>query len=141
MAAAGSTGTVELITYRPGYEAVGIEPLVDAVRRSHRTVFQNEPAAVGTEVSSMWRDTNAFVELGIPALSYAPRASSHASRKAIRTADLVDAARVYALIALDICDLERAPWTPLGSHVNSVVDGRRPIDGHGRPTGTPGSSG
>lgn len=116
------SGTVELTAYRPGFEAVGIERLVESIRRSHFAEFGDEPSPVGDEVSSMWRDTNAFIELGIPAVSYAPRAASHAAKKAIPVAELVQAARVYARIAIDLTDQPREPWTPLGSHLNTVAD-------------------
>jgi hypothetical protein len=35
----------------------------------------------------MWRDANAFNELGIPALSYGPRSASHASSKSFKIDD------------------------------------------------------
>jgi acetylornithine deacetylase/succinyl-diaminopimelate desuccinylase-like protein len=115
-------GTVELIVYRPGFEAFGVERLVDAIDRCHRWRFGTSPNVVGPEVSSMWRDTNAFIELGIPAVSYAPRASTHASKKALPTADLVHAAVVYAAVAVDIANQPREAWTRLGSHLNTVGD-------------------
>jgi len=121
LAGLGVSGTVQLTAYRPGFEAMGVERLVEAIQRSHRRYFGSEPSVVGPEVSSMWRDTNVFAELGIPSVSYAPRSASHARRKAILQRDLVDAARVYALVALDLCDQDRAPWTPLGSHLNTAV--------------------
>lgn len=119
---AGVNGRVDLIVYRPGFEAVGVDRLVDTISRHHRARFGQDPAVVGPEVSSMWRDTNAFIELGIPAVSYAPRAASHASRKAIRAQDLVDAAHVYAAVAIDIASQRREPWAPLGSHLNALSD-------------------
>jgi hypothetical protein len=64
----------------------------------------------------MWRDTNAFNELGIPAISYAPRAQSHATTKAFKVKDLTDAALVYARIATDLCNQERSTPAPLGAH-------------------------
>jgi acetylornithine deacetylase/succinyl-diaminopimelate desuccinylase-like protein len=109
---------VELFLYRPGFETKGAEPLIDAIRRGHARVFPEPPAIVADAVSSMWRDTNAFNELGIPAVSYAPRSRSHAARKSFLISDLVDAARVYAHIALDLCNRDREPWLPLGCHVN-----------------------
>ena len=120
--AAGIGGVVEITAYRPGFEAVGVTRLVDAIRRQHGAYFGTEPAVVGAEVSSMWRDTNALVELGIPAVSYAPRAAAHARTKAIPAQSLVDAARLYAAIAIDIAMQPRRPWTPLGSHLNTVSD-------------------
>ena len=121
LASIGVEGTVELFLYRPGFEAVGAERLIETVRRNHDLVFAEPPMIVGEPVTSMWRDTNAFNELGIPAISYAPRSTSHAARKAFKVKDLQDAALVYARIAMDLCNQERAPVTPLGAHVNRSI--------------------
>jgi acetylornithine deacetylase/succinyl-diaminopimelate desuccinylase-like protein len=117
----GVEGTVELTLYRPGFEVRGAEPLIEAIRRSHALTFPDPPTIVADPVTSMWRDTNAFNELGIPAISYAPRSASHAARKSFKVADLVDAARVYARIALDLCNQDRPPGLPLGAHLNREI--------------------
>lgn len=72
-------------------------------------------------VSSMWRDANAFNELGIPALSYAPRSANHASSKSFKIEDLVSASIVYARIAMDLCNQDRPKGLPMGSHVNASI--------------------
>src|SRR5581483_5393247 len=117
----GVPGKVELFLYRPGFEAKGIEPLVDTVRRCHDQVFPEPPISVGPAVSSMWRDANAFNELGIPALSYGPRSASHAAKKSFKIADLTNAAAVYARIAMDLCNQDRPRGLPLGSHLNAAL--------------------
>ena len=117
----GIDGTVELTLYRPGFEVRGAEPLIEAIRRCHARTFPDPPTIVADPVTSMWRDTNAFNELGIPAISYAPRSKSHAARKSFKVADLVDAARVYARIALDICNQDRPRGLPLGAHLNRDI--------------------
>ncbi len=127
---AGVDGTVELFLYRPGFEAKGAERLIETVRRCHEQTFATPPAIVGDPVTSMWRDTNAFNELGIPAISYAPRAASHATKKSFKVKDLQDAARVYARIAMDLCNQDRPASVPLGAHLNrdiaaSVAAGKR----------------
>jgi acetylornithine deacetylase/succinyl-diaminopimelate desuccinylase-like protein len=121
LASIGVEGTVELFLYRPGFEAVGAERLIETVRRNHDLVFAEPPLIVGEPVTCMWRDTNAFNELGIPAISYAPRSTSHAARKAFKVKDLQDAALVYARIAMDLCNQDREPFTPLGAHVNRSI--------------------
>ena len=117
----GVNGTVELFLYRPGFEATGAERLIETVRRCHDQVFDTPPAIVGEPVTSMWRDTNAFNELGIPAISYAPRAASHAKSKSFKVKDLTDAALVYARIAMDLCNQERPRTVPLGAHLNRAI--------------------
>jgi acetylornithine deacetylase/succinyl-diaminopimelate desuccinylase-like protein len=126
----GVEGTVDLFLYRPGFEATGAERLIETVRRCHDQVFDTPPAIVGEPVTSMWRDTNAFNELGIPAISYAPRSTSHAARKAFKVKDLTDASIAYARIAMDLCNQDRPAGWPLGAHRNrdiaaSVADRRR----------------
>jgi acetylornithine deacetylase/succinyl-diaminopimelate desuccinylase-like protein len=118
---AGVDGTVELYLYRPGFEAKGAERLIETIRRQHAKTFATPPAIVGEPVTSMWRDTNAFNELGIPAVSYAPRAASHASTKSFKLKDLTDAALVYARIAMDLCCQERPASVPLGAHPDRYI--------------------
>ncbi len=122
----GVPGTVELFLYRPGFEATGAERLIDTVRRVHDQVFDTPPAIVSPATTSMWRDTNAFNELGIPAISYAPRSASHAAKKSFKVKDLQAAAVAYARIAMDLCNQDREPFTPLGGHINrSIADAAR----------------
>jgi acetylornithine deacetylase/succinyl-diaminopimelate desuccinylase-like protein len=119
----GVPGEVELILYRPGFEAKGIDPFVQTVRRCHGQVFPNPPQTVSPSVSSMWRDANIFNELGIPALSYGPRSASHAASKSFKIDDLVNASIVYARIAMDLCNQDRPRGLPLGCHVNAGIAG------------------
>ena len=69
----------------------------------------------------MWRDANAFNELGIPALSYGPRSASHTASKSFKIEDLVNASIVYARIAMDLCNQDRPRDMPLGCHVNASI--------------------
>jgi acetylornithine deacetylase/succinyl-diaminopimelate desuccinylase-like protein len=117
----GVPGEVELYVYRPGFEAKGAERLIDTIKRCHTQTFSTPPAIVADAVTSMWRDTNAFNELGIPAISYAPRAQSHAATKSFKIKDLTDAALVYARIAMDLCDQPREGPLPLGAHPDRVI--------------------
>jgi acetylornithine deacetylase/succinyl-diaminopimelate desuccinylase-like protein len=121
LAEVGVVGTVELFLYRPGFEATGAERLIETVRRCHDQVFDTPPAIVGDPVTSMWRDTNAFNELGIPAISYAPRSASHAARKSFKVKDLQDASIAYARIAMDLCSQDRPTGYPLGAHRNRDI--------------------
>jgi acetylornithine deacetylase/succinyl-diaminopimelate desuccinylase-like protein len=103
----GTSGEVELFLYRRGYEAQGVERLADTIRRCHQQVFPEPPATVSPAVSSMWRDTNIFIEMGIPAISYAPRSATHATRRSMKADWLYQAALVYARIALDMCNQQK----------------------------------
>jgi hypothetical protein len=52
----------------------------------------------------MWRDHIAFIEAGIPALTYGPGAATAAGTKlGMLLDDLERAARSYALVALNMC--------------------------------------
>jgi len=107
--ASGTSGEVELFLYRRGYEAQGVDRLAETIRRCHAEVFSEPPATVSPAVSSMWRDTNVFIEMGIPAISYAPRSAAHATRRSMKAEWLYQAALVYARIALDLCNQPKAP--------------------------------
>lgn len=109
VAGAGLAGEVELYTYRKGYEGKQVEPLADAIRRSHRQVFGEDPKVGAPHFSSMWRDINCFNEVGIPSITYGPGASVGGGNFAMRIADMVTGARLYALTALDLCNQERTP--------------------------------
>ena len=103
LSGAGLNATVELFSYRPAFEARGIERLAEAVRRAHRAQFSEEPQPAPVETSSMWRDINAFNEVGIPALTYGPRSRAQGRKRALSIESLYQSAQLYARIALDIC--------------------------------------
>ncbi len=109
MANTGLEGEVELYTYRRGYEARGIEPLADALGQAHSQILGTPMKTAAPPLSSMWRDLNVFNEVGIPALTYGPGASVGGGNLSMRIADLVTAARVFALTALTLCNQDRRP--------------------------------
>jgi acetylornithine deacetylase/succinyl-diaminopimelate desuccinylase-like protein len=104
----GLDGTVEQFLNRDGYEARGIEPLADAVDEAHRREFGTECEIAASPECSMWRDHNVYNEVGIPALTYGPTGSAGTAGYTMRKADLVAAARVYALTALSLCGTQPA---------------------------------
>ncbi len=63
----------------------------------------------------MWRDVNVFNEVGIPALTFGPRRLSDRKKAKstgldsgyMETEDLVNTAKMYALVALDICRTDK----------------------------------
>ncbi len=105
VAATGTGAEVELIMFKAGAEGTGVEPLADAVRDAHRRVRGSEaPAEVETAVVSMWRDTNIFNSAGIPSLTFGPsRGRADVQGEGFFALDdLIDAAKMYALTALEI---------------------------------------
>jgi acetylornithine deacetylase/succinyl-diaminopimelate desuccinylase-like protein len=94
---------VELFLHRPGYEAKGVEPLIDALKLAHSEVFGGEgPGVAGGPATSMWRDNNVWNELGIPAAMYGPGGGTGGGGRTLTVQDLHAAARVYALTALAV---------------------------------------
>jgi len=100
---------VTLFQYSRGYIAKNAEPLIDAIAEAHRYIFNSEPAAPPSAETSMWRDLNVFNEVGIPSVCYGPprqrETLSGAGNRAMKIADLVQAAKVYALPAIKLCGL------------------------------------
>jgi acetylornithine deacetylase/succinyl-diaminopimelate desuccinylase-like protein len=103
LADCGVEGTVEQYTYRKAQVAEGVEPLVDAVAQAHTALGMAPPGMASPVYSSMWRDHIAFIEAGIPALTYGPGDATAGAVLGMPVADLVQAARSYALIALEVC--------------------------------------
>lgn len=99
---------LECTLYRRGFEAEGVEPLLDATRAAHRGEFGSDPGEVYPPLSSMWRDTNPFIELGIPAVTYGPASGVGGGLFWAEADDFVKAARVYTRLALDVCNRPRA---------------------------------
>jgi acetylornithine deacetylase/succinyl-diaminopimelate desuccinylase-like protein len=98
---------IECTLFRRGYEAVGAEPLLDALRQAHEAEFDKPMPDLAPPLSSMWRDTNPFNEAGIPAITYGPAAGVGGGLFWAEAGDFVHAARVYARTALNICTRAR----------------------------------
>lgn len=102
---------VSLFQYSRGFIAQHAEPLIAAVTSAHRYIFGTEPPAPPSAETSMWRDLNVFNEVGIPSICYGPprqrEALSGAGNRAMKIADLVQATKVYALTAMELCGVER----------------------------------
>lgn len=110
IAEAGVDAEVEMIMAKAGAVAQGIEPLADAVSAAYRAV-RGEPQPDKAEVAvvSMWRDTNVFNRAGIPSLTFGPprgRADVQGHGH-FELGDLIDAAKMYALTALQLAGGER----------------------------------
>jgi acetylornithine deacetylase/succinyl-diaminopimelate desuccinylase-like protein len=94
---------VEPIAFRRGYEAHDVKPLVDHVEAAHDRVFGGRPGRPIDAITSMWRDSNVFIEAGIPTVVYGPGASVGGGNFAMEIEDLVKAARVYTALAIEVC--------------------------------------
>ncbi|MGH9152558.1 MAG: M20/M25/M40 family metallo-hydrolase [Acidimicrobiales bacterium] len=107
-AAIDETGTgaeLEVVMAKRGYVAEGIEPFVDAIARSYEEVRGDEmPMESEVAVVSMWRDTNVFNGAGIPSLTFGPSRGTASTQGSgsFELDDLVDAAKIYALTALEV---------------------------------------
>jgi acetylornithine deacetylase/succinyl-diaminopimelate desuccinylase-like protein len=101
----GFGGDVQLYMARRGYEGKNVEPLVESIKKSHRAIRGKECPPMSTGEISMWRDVNIFNEVGIPSATFGfPRKTEPGlSEKFVDIDDLVDCAKMYALIALDTC--------------------------------------
>jgi acetylornithine deacetylase/succinyl-diaminopimelate desuccinylase-like protein len=99
---------VTLFQYSRGHIAENAEPLIAAVTAAHKFIFGTEPPQPPPAETSMWRDLNVFNEVGIPSICYGPprqrEPMSGAQNRAMRIDDLIQAAKVYALTALMVCD-------------------------------------
>jgi acetylornithine deacetylase/succinyl-diaminopimelate desuccinylase-like protein len=98
---------IDCTLFRRGYEAVGAELLLDALRLAHQAEFDKPIPSLAPPLSSMWRDTNPFNEMGIPAVTYGPAAGVGGGLFWAEADDFLHAARVYSRIALDICNRPR----------------------------------
>ena len=98
---------VTLFQYSRGFIAQHAEPLIGAVAAAHRYVFNADPPAPPSAEMSMWRDLNVFNEVAIPSVCYGPPRQreplSGAGNRAMKIADLVQATKVYALAAMELC--------------------------------------
>lgn len=105
--AVGVDAQLDLIMSKTGALGQGIEPLADAIRAGHRLVRGEEPpASAEPAVVSMWRDINVFNKAGIPAITYGPSRGVAGVQGTgfLDVNDLVDTAKVYASVILQVCN-------------------------------------
>lgn len=105
LAAWDQSGTVELFLYRRSHGAGDTTVLLDALRSAHRATIGGELEIAAPVFSSMWRDVLIFNEMGIPSITYGPPRSFR--QQAMKIADLVRAAEVYAHLAIHVCTREK----------------------------------
>ncbi len=106
--ATGIPLVVEPFAFRRGYEARGVEPLVAWVEAAHEKVLGGRPGRPIDAITSMWRDSNVFIEAGIPTVVYGPGASVGGGNFAMEIDDLLTAAKVYTALAIEVCGVVQA---------------------------------
>lgn len=91
-----------------GHEGKDVEPLVKSIEEIYQYLFGEKVKPEAPDRASIWTDTNVYNELGIPAVKIGPRGKRIGPRnEEIKIDDMVKAAQLYALVALDICNRER----------------------------------
>jgi acetylornithine deacetylase/succinyl-diaminopimelate desuccinylase-like protein len=91
-----------------GHEGKNVEPLVECAQEAYLHLFGEKIKPEPPDRASIWTDTNIYNELGIPAIKIGPRGRRISARnEEIEIAVMMKAARLYALMALDICSRER----------------------------------
>ena len=110
VAATGIDAQIAAYDFKRGYIADDAEPLLDALRAAHETVVGGALDYTASLEMSMWRDSNAFNEAGIPAVGYGPPVADPGGprgaagvQRPVAVDDLVKLAKVFALTALRVC--------------------------------------
>ena len=110
LADADIEASVEPYLFRQGHvvDERAAEPLVDALKVAHETVRGGPPPEPRPEVTSMWRDSNTFIEAGVPAVNVGPPRSfesygDEAGHSRLHVDDLLDTAKLYARAAIELC--------------------------------------
>lgn len=98
----------EVYLYRRGHIGQGIEKLVRGVSQAYREICTNDPPDVSEDITSMWRDTNVYNEMGIPSLTFGPtrHQSPDFPNKYLTVEDLEMTARIYCKTAIEICEVK-----------------------------------
>jgi len=83
--------------------------LVQTSDEAFQYLFKEKIKHEAPDRASIWTDTNVYNELGIPAIKIGPRGRRIGPRNEEIDIDvMVNAAKLYALIALDICTRARS---------------------------------
>jgi acetylornithine deacetylase/succinyl-diaminopimelate desuccinylase-like protein len=92
------------------HKGKNVEPLVECAQEAHEYLSGEKLKPEPPDRASIWTDTNIYNELGIPAIKIGPRGRRISARnEEIEIDAMMKAARLYALMALDICSRERKP--------------------------------
>jgi acetylornithine deacetylase/succinyl-diaminopimelate desuccinylase-like protein len=96
--------TIETYLFRMGYEGRNVEPLVEAAEAAHQTLFGKKPDKIISPYTSMWRDVNVFNSAGIPCITCGPRPDPEFRTSRIKIEDMLNGAKLYAIIAYLLCN-------------------------------------
>ncbi len=108
LAATGLDYELEAYKSLLGHVGRGVEPLVGAVEEAYQYLFHEPVKPEPPERASIWTDTNVYNEMGIPAVKIGPRGKRIGPRAEELSIDqMVRAAQLYALVALDVCSRAR----------------------------------
>jgi acetylornithine deacetylase/succinyl-diaminopimelate desuccinylase-like protein len=108
LAATGLDCELEAYKSLLGHEGKGVEPLVQSVGEAYEYLYGEPVKGEPPERASIWTDTNIYNEMGIPAVKIGPRGKRIGPRAEELAIDqMVRAAQLYALVALDICRRDR----------------------------------
>ena len=108
LAKTGVNVEMEMYASLMGYEAKGVEPIVEVVKQSYRQACGKEPPAANPFRASIWTDTNIYNEMGIPTLKFGLGGKKYAIRsEQIDIDEIYVGAQVYALAGAEICNWER----------------------------------
>ncbi|HXG53157.1 MAG TPA: M20/M25/M40 family metallo-hydrolase [candidate division Zixibacteria bacterium] len=108
LAGAAVDWELEMYASLMGYEAKGVEPIIEAVRRAFVTACGKEPPRPNPFRASIWTDTNVYNEMGIPAIKFGLGGKKYAIRsEQIDIEEIYVGAQVYALAAAEICNWEK----------------------------------
>jgi acetylornithine deacetylase/succinyl-diaminopimelate desuccinylase-like protein len=99
---------IDMYASKMGYDAKGVEPIVKVIEDSYQSLFgKKTPTPTGIH-ASIWTDTNIYNELGIPACKFGLGGGKYKIRsEQIDVDNIFQAAQVYALAALEICNWEK----------------------------------
>jgi acetylornithine deacetylase/succinyl-diaminopimelate desuccinylase-like protein len=108
IAETGVEAEVEVVMEKGGYAAdpSALSPVLAALEAAHRVVRGGPmPTTAETAVVSMWRDTNVYNRMGVPALTFGPGRGKAAVQGTggLPMDELLDAAKIYALTMLQVC--------------------------------------
>jgi acetylornithine deacetylase/succinyl-diaminopimelate desuccinylase-like protein len=96
---------VEFYLTQPGAEVEPDHQLVKSIQAAHKAVYRDDAANLYSAIDS---DASVLTHFGIPAINYGPRPKDASTRTGGREyqniQDVVDVAKVFALLALDVCN-------------------------------------